>query len=412
MRICMFPQAARSLRTHASLEELHMTPARWITAIGLGMVAASVAIADITNITQGTTHPTIQDAIDQANDHDEIVLDPGVYDEYFIELRGKPLTVRSQDPHDPTIVAETVFEGIGATVFYVFASEGPDTVITGFVFTGAADANGAVVIWNASPTISHCTFQSNISAGGGGAILMAGSSATITDCAFVDNRSIDVSGGAIHIIDGSPMIRDCTFDRNATTMSLRGGALALQNSTATIERCRFRRSNAVRDGGAVHVDASVVTFVDCSFIANEVSHTNGTGGAVCLTQGSTMTATGCEFFENEVPAGGGAISLWDGSHATITDTRIESNECGTSGGGIHLAADGVDTCSVQNSVVAANVPDQIAGAFEDLGGNVVGRLTAPPRRAAKTCPEDINGDGVVNLADLGALLAVFDQPCP
>ena len=86
-------------------------------------------------------YQTIQDAINDANDFDEIVVYPGTYYEK-INFLGKPITVRSIDPDDWDIVATTVIDandysdatGMGVTFE---SNEGPDSVLSGFTITGA-----------------------------------------------------------------------------------------------------------------------------------------------------------------------------------------------------------------------------------------------------------------------------------
>jgi predicted outer membrane repeat protein len=385
-----------------------MTPIRRITAVTLGMAAAS-AFADITNITQGTTHATIQEAIDLAQDHDVIVLDPGVYEDNWIALRGKPLTLRSQDPLDPTVVAQTNLMGGYETVFVIGEGEGVDTIISGFAFAGIAAAYGAIYVGDASPTISRCAFHGNYALDTGSAIHIQSSAALIVDCAFRENRSDASRGGAITINSSTPTFRNCVFERNEHASSS-GGAIGAFASTIVMESCRFL-NNQARSGPAIAAWSSDLTLEACQFAGNDASLAYGS--AVVLFDGSTLTADGCTFKENSTAGSGGAIYCVDGSHAALTDCRIEGNVSDGSGGGIYLEVDGTDTCSLQDSIVCANDPEQIHGTPNDLGGNTIVDITVPPAPAAvTTCPEDINGDGVVDLSDLGALLAVFDQPCP
>ncbi len=69
----------------------------------------SSAHADIINVGPGDS---IQDAIDAAMDGDEIVVAEGTYLE-AIDFLGKAITVRSTDPADPVVVANTIIDGTG-----------------------------------------------------------------------------------------------------------------------------------------------------------------------------------------------------------------------------------------------------------------------------------------------------------
>ena len=72
---------------------------------GLG---TSVVRAQVHNLTQGTDHSTIQEAIDEADNGDEIEVDPGNYVEN-VNFRAKDITLRSTDPLDLFVVATTAF---------------------------------------------------------------------------------------------------------------------------------------------------------------------------------------------------------------------------------------------------------------------------------------------------------------
>ena len=84
---------------------------------------------------------SIQDAIDDANDGDVIIVAPGTYYEN-IRLGERPLVLTSEDPYDPNIVAATIIDGNqpsdpceGATIT-VLPGADPNCVITGFTITG------------------------------------------------------------------------------------------------------------------------------------------------------------------------------------------------------------------------------------------------------------------------------------
>jgi len=77
---------------------------------------------------------------------------------------------------------------------------------------------------------------------------------------------------------------------------------------------------------------------------------------------------------------------------------LVTSNAASSGGGLWVRP-GFDNVLIENSVICDNLPDQISGAFTDLGGNTL-----------CLCPADLTGNGVVNGADLAELLAVWG-PC-
>jgi len=85
----------------------------------------------------GDPYCSIQTAIDNAVDTDEIVVAPGTYFE-AINFLGKAIALRSSDGADVTII-----DGTGNFhVVQCVSGEGPDTVLDGFVITGG-NANGS-----------------------------------------------------------------------------------------------------------------------------------------------------------------------------------------------------------------------------------------------------------------------------
>ena len=130
-------------------------------AIGLILMGPTFARADIINVP--ADYPTIQEAIDAAEDTDEVVVAEGEYFEN-INFLGKAITVRSTDPEDPEVVANTIINGGGAgTVVMCNSGEGHDTVLSGFVITNghAVVSGGGMCNWRTSPTVTNCTFTAN-----------------------------------------------------------------------------------------------------------------------------------------------------------------------------------------------------------------------------------------------------------
>jgi predicted outer membrane repeat protein len=466
-------------------------------ALALLLTAACVAQADITNLTQGTTHPTIQDAIDQSAHGDEIVVDPGEYFEN-LDLLGRQITLRSQDPTDPAIVIATIINGGGGdTVIYCGNGETPDTAISGFVitngymgggfggggmfidegsptvthcsFTENEGFAGGLFLFLGNPTIAHCSFSNNSGSGGGamrllseativnctftnnsanegGALILSGGNVTLTDCSFTSNISyyeagavrIDVDspfftncsftsnsapgvGGAVEIEAGSPVFTNCSFTSNSGG---EGGAVYISSSwtsSAAFTNCSFTNNSADVSGGGLFdyqsgADSDGVTLSDCRFIGNTAGNS---GGGICLFHTHpfqiSLNLTNCSFSGNSAGEYGGGLSASDylgGScDLTLSGCWLTGNTAGTSGGGIRLVGAGLST-TLSDSVICGNTPDQIDGIYTDAGGNAIGIYIPPPTEPATPCPEDINGDGVVDQADLGALLAAYGDNCP
>ena len=114
----------------------------------------------------GDPYCSIQTAIGNAVDTDEIIVAQGEYFEN-INFLGKAVTLRSTDPLDPVVVANTIINGGGSGSAVACANgEGADTVLSGFVISGGNAHNGGGMANEASsPTVTNCTFTGNPSGG-------------------------------------------------------------------------------------------------------------------------------------------------------------------------------------------------------------------------------------------------------
>ena len=148
--------------------------------------------------TVGDPYCSIQTAIDNAVDTDEIVVAPGTYFE-TINFIGRAITLRSSDGPEVTIIDGTGFFHVVQCV----TGEGPDTVLDGFTITGGT-ANGSFPgnlgggMYNSgtsNPTVTNCAFSGNCSSRNGGGIATFGSDPIFVINSIVWGNTIDSIGG-------------------------------------------------------------------------------------------------------------------------------------------------------------------------------------------------------------------------
>jgi len=128
--------------------------------VALYLISYAAANYGIENTTTGQTYSNIQLAVNNANDGDEIVVNPGVYHEN-ISFIDKNLTLRSKDPNDPNVVAATV---INIENLY----QGPVITLSGgrkgaCLLNGLTITGGRVGIscCDSSPKLRNCLVESN-----------------------------------------------------------------------------------------------------------------------------------------------------------------------------------------------------------------------------------------------------------
>ncbi len=125
---------------------------------------------------EGDPFCSIQTALDNAVDTDEIVVAPGTYFE-TINFLGKAIWLQSSDGAEVTIIDA---QQAGSVVTTFLASQ--DTALEGFTITGGNSSDGAGM-YNlvSSPTVTNCTFTGNTSSDTGGGMYNLMSSPTVTN---------------------------------------------------------------------------------------------------------------------------------------------------------------------------------------------------------------------------------------
>lgn len=138
----------------------------------------------VQNARTGLRYDYLQHAVTDANDGDEIVASEGLYEEK-VDFAGKGVTIRSENPDDPAVVAATILKSNGSAV--VFASrEEADSVLAGFTVTGG---NEGIYCYSAAPTVTRCV----VTAGTGAGVRLIGqSNPTIELCRIVANAAAGV----------------------------------------------------------------------------------------------------------------------------------------------------------------------------------------------------------------------------
>jgi len=234
-------------------------------------------------------------------------------------------------------------------------NEGVSPIVANCRFTDnqASVSGGAMTnVLGASPTVTACTFESNIAVdvpnGSGGAVAnLTNADATISGCTFLDNWA--AAGAGIVNSASCPTISDCDFDGNEARAG--AGIANVAAANAQITGCRFENNVAEQWGGAIANDGSTPVIASCWFGANESD-----GGGAIYNQNCGPTMINCAFWSNVAGLSGGAVACVNASSPTITNCSIVENAA-VIGGGVYN--DGGSQPVISNSVVWGNTPDGI-----------------------------------------------------
>jgi len=145
---------------------------------------------------------TIQDAIDEAINGDEIVVSQGVWKEQ-IDFNGKTLLIRSEKGAEETVIDA----GQQGTVVRCVGVEG--IVIEGFTIrNGKATLGGGVYVENSSPVFRLCMIDFNSAKKGGGVYVRNGNP-VFDQCVFSFNTAPE--GDGIWAKHARPELTACIF---------------------------------------------------------------------------------------------------------------------------------------------------------------------------------------------------------
>jgi len=331
--------------------------------------AITCPAATITVKPDGTgDQPTIQAAIVDANNGDEVVLEPGTYTgpgNRDLDFLGKAITVRSTDPNDPDTVAATIIDCNGSEseshrAFHFHSTEGPNSVLTGLTITRGYAIYGAGIRCNTgvSPTISNCIITGNsaVSAGStdarGSGIYCYKSNPTISNCNIVSNLG---DGTGIHSYFANPKINYCIIADNPGGINCVG--------SCTVSHCIITGNRKSRSGGGFWTSGGTSNLEYC-IITNNSSSSYGGG---ILFWNSSGTISNCIIAGNSSNAGGGISCLY--ISPTITNCTITNNSCRYNGGGLYCKSGSKP--NVSNCIIW----DNIAGTGQDISVRFSSELT-------------------------------------
>jgi len=347
----------------------------------LYLISLSADNGGIENLTAGKTYGSIQLAINDANDGDEIVISQGLYQENIL-FKGKSLILRSKDPFDSTVVEATVIRGGNQWPVATFSSgEDESCVLDGLTFM--SDGPSCIYCYGSSPLISRCTI---INHKGFALDLHSGSEPGLVDC-VIDGA---IHGPAFFVDDdgsndpgpGNPDISDPNEDGSAEHPfdSIQEAIdYALDKEKIVVLPGRYTGAGN-RDidfrGKILNVRSQsgpATCVIDCQGLGRGFNFHSGegrdsvlegftiingngdNGGAISCMNNSSPTIRNCIFSNNSALGLGGAVSNSDSAAALINCT-FHANTDMFGGGAVSNIAEGM---IITNCILRDNEPGEI-----------------------------------------------------
>jgi len=242
--------------------------------IALAVFATSPCFARIITVDDNgpADFNSIQAAINDANNGDIILVQPGIYTgdgNRDIDFLGKAITVKSENgPENCIIDCDATYED-NHRGFYFVHNEGRDSVLDGLTITNAyvvvgCEGGAGIYIDGASPTINNCIITANMAE-------------------LLPESLCYCYGGAIYIGDGSyPLFTNCIITNNSVGNWGRGGGIYCSGypaASAYIQNCIISDNIAVGTesmGGGIYCDnMSELIMSNCTVADNLASQGGG-----------------------------------------------------------------------------------------------------------------------------------------
>ncbi len=241
---------------------------------------------------------------------------------------------------------------------------------------------------NSSPSVSSCTFSSNMASSlGGGMYNENGSSPSVSGCAFTSNTASNSGGGMYNIFSSSPSVSNCTFSANTAVY---GGGMYNIFSSPIVSNCTFAANSASSLGGGMHTNNSNPSISGCTFSTNTAS----SGGGM-YNENSSPATSSCVFSSNNANVYGGGMYN-NSSSPAVSGCTFSTNVAGGFGGGMFNINS--SSPAVSSSMFSANTAYNGGGMFNINSSPVVHSATFSANTATSS------GGGMYNNSASGGSL--------
>jgi len=280
------------------------------------------------------------------------------------EVVTRAFCFRSGEDTTAMVVGFEIVNGYadsGAGVFCASASSPKfiDCTFAGNGLAGNTHSGGAVCCLESSPVFVDCRFIGNAAgadgySSGGAVSVLSNSEPRFEDCSFSEN--VAGWGGGIYARRSRPVVVGCTFSYNEAYGG-GGGMFAGAEATPLVSRSTFLQNDSM-DGAGLYSQSSTPLVFECSFDRNAADRR---GGGIALLYPSHPVVARCTFVGNTADKGAAAHFEGDIDGSLLDCTAVE-NSTPTGGGALHCvsASPTLSGCIVAFNDAAALVCEELA----------------------------------------------------
>jgi len=335
-----------------------------------------------------------------ASDGDTVIVAPGTYVE-GVHFDGKNIVLRSTDPLDPDVVANTIIDGNEYASPIRFSGEENETcVLSGFTLQKGSPwgGHGAGICGGDEDNHTHATIRNNVITRnsaplfGGGLAFCDGliENNTITFNSAYDGGGLSDCGGVIQ----NNVIK-------SNTAEYKGGGLF--DCDGMVQDNSITGNTASQGGGLAHCDGIVqgnvisgnsagwvggVGIGNCAILYNRIIQNSATENAGGIG-GCDATIRSNVVAGNTAPRGAG-LATCDGM---ILNNTITRNSATDTGGGFFYCKGAIANCIIWGNTAPADaqlsdssVP--IRSCIQDWASGGDGNITLDPRFVDPNGPDD------------------------